>query len=196
MIHSYDVDVLKDRLVQLGVQVLKVDTSNETPRICAMIAEENRQQVSQLLTQCGWYDIQPNESISMIVPKFGKDAQELVYNTHNGILYHTTRLSNCDRIYDQGLVSRSGNKIDYSQDLFHFLFSPNECVDLAYSLSMETKDHPLEFALYKIDLNKIKRDTIKPKFFFDPQYPQSVVTLDNVPSYCLTRIRDFELIDE
>lgn len=193
LILSYDIDILSDRLKSIGVDILNINKQNYTTRIYATIPPDKQQQTQQLLIQCGWYNISPSSDIATIVPKFGELANDYVYETNKGILYHVTPKYYSDKVMAQGLVPKSKHKIDRSQDLVHLLTDKNECISLSYSLSSTTSIHPREYSLFKIDLNKLHKDHLKPLFYFDPQYTNGVVTLENIPPYCLTKLCDYEL---
>ena len=91
----------------------------------------------------------------------------------------------------QGLASKSESS-DNSQELVHF-FSEEECVDLAPSLSVTNLKHPMEYTLYKTDLSKLPSVYVKPRFFFDPKTANAVITLDNIPPFCLFKVCDFKV---
>ena len=82
-----------------------------------------------------------------------------------------------------------------SQDLIHFFLTKNECVSLAPSLRVTDKTYNSSntYTLFEIDLSKLLKCGTKPKFFYDPKYPNAIVTKDNIPPFCLTRIADYEI---
>lgn len=129
----------------------------------------------------------------LITPKFGADADNAVYVKNHGIIYHTTPSFNSIKISKQGLVPKSKHKIDNSQDLVHFFFSSQECEWLASSLSSCDDNHPKTYTIYKIDLNLIPKGNVKPRFFNDPQHPDAVITMENIPPFCIFKIKDFDI---
>lgn len=193
LIKSYEYETLCERIVQIGGQILNIDNSNSTLRIFTIIPSNSEEQFQRLLLQCGWYALSQIGDIIVVTPKFGTDANELVYNHHNGILYHTTPIRNENSILGKGLIPKSGRKIDNSQDLAHFFFSKEDCIAIAPSLCSLDRQQQRQYTLFKIDLSKLYKGNVKPNFFHDPQHSDGIVTKENIPPYCITKICDFEV---
>ncbi|MCQ2190654.1 MAG: hypothetical protein MJY63_03310 [Paludibacteraceae bacterium] len=193
LIKSYEYEILCDRIVELGGEIINIDNSNTTLRIYTNIPSNSEDDFQHLLLQCGWYVLSQIGDITIVTPKFGTDANDLVYNQYNGILYHTTPICNEISILGQGLIPKSGKKIDNSQDLVHFFFSKEDCFAMAPSLCSSNKPQQKRYTLFKIDLSKLYKGNVKPNFFHDPQHPDGIVTKENIPPYCITKICDYEV---
>ena len=51
----------------------------------------------------------------------------------------------------------------------------------------------MEYTLYKADLSKLPPVYLKPRFFFAPKNLDAVITLDNIPPFCLFKVCDFKV---
>ena len=195
LIKSFDYAVLCERLKNIGCTVLDVQKTNGTPLVYVRIPQDSMSNVNQLMTLCGWYVINQESNMTVLAPYFGEEKTEHVYNERNGVLFHTNPISNAEKILRQGLVPRSGGKIDRSQDLVHFFFDKDECVAIAPSLSAKDPNHPEVYTLFQIDVSYISSN-LRPRFFSDPKYPGAIVTKDNIPPYCIKALFDFSIDPE
>lgn len=193
LIKSNEYETLCDRILQMGGQILNIDNSNSTLRISTIIPFNSEEPFYRLLLRCGWYALSQTGDITVVTPKFGADANELVYNQHNGILYHTTPIRNGNSILGEELIHKSGPQIGNSQDIAHFFFSGEDSIAVAPSLYSSDSQQQRQFTLFRIDLSKLYEGNVKPNFFHDPQHSDGIVTKENIPPYCYTKIYDYEV---
>ena len=199
LIRSYDSRTLCNALLKKGADFAQIQTKPDvkTELIFTKVPTAIISDCERLSKVTGWDIIEntPDCDSTMLIfaPRFGKDANALVYEECNGILYHVTPCENVERISKQGLVPRSGQKIDKSRDMICLATTEEDAISISYSLSETSKKHYKHYALLKIDLSLRLHQQLKPKFFMDPMYYGGVVTLDNIPPYCVKVIKTFSV---
>ena len=71
--------------------------NNKTPVIFASIPAEINKKYYELLNVCGWYESDKESMFHVIVPRFGANADNVVYDNNNGKLYHITPIKNAKK---------------------------------------------------------------------------------------------------
>ena len=199
LICSYDSRTLCDALLKKGADFAQIQTKPDvkTELIFTKVPTAIISDCEQLSKVTGW-DIMENipgsDSATLIfAPRFGKDANDWVYEECNGILYHLSPCENVEKISRQGLVPITSQEIDKTRDMICLATTEENAIAILYSLPSTSKKHYKHYALLKIDLSLRLHQQLKPKFFMDPMYYGGVVTLDNIPPYCVKVIKTFSV---
>lgn len=171
----------------------------------------NTTALNHLCTVCGWQYARnvkkkSNDTIyALYTRKFSDDADELVYEKNRGFVYHITPKQFNKKIFKNGLIPKSNNKIENHQDAVYCLIDPTQAPSLAKELqpyinwkNLKTDEKGNDiytFTLWEIDLNKLNNEKdIFPKFFLDPMMNYSVYTKDNIKPQLLRNIGEVNLV--
>lgn len=175
--------------------------------LCVM-SKVNKNQFSilnQICNVCGWKIAmqfkRDGDYRCIFMRKFGDDADNLVYNDCQGLLFHITPLTKLAKIKTQGLTPKAYNKNENHEDRIYLTYDRNYAVTLAKQLiqynkwdrkSIQNNEYP--FGIVVIMLNRLNNDhDVKPKFFIDPNSPNSVYTHNNIPPKAIVTIEKIKV---
>jgi len=107
-------------------------------------------------------------------------------------LYHLSPKSKQDKIFKNGLIPKSENKLLKHEDAI-YLFSINNELELEFlakMLSDKSKKQEKEYSLFKIDTTRLQ---INFKLFVDPDLENSYFTKDNISPNAFSLERNINL---
>lgn len=187
-----------------------------------------QEKVETYINKCGYFisqinkytfqnhkliDIQVEPKYIVEVTSCIYDKYDLIYdknnkgikNKCNGILYHITLDVKYNKIKDNGLIPKSGNKKSMHPERIYFF--PSNFIDKDNSLIRQAEnlykqdnqyietvqkyvtEKGLKIDILKIDLYKYQN--IKYRFFQDPNHPQGIFTYEPVHPKCVELYKSF-----
>ena len=149
--------------------------------------------LNNLVKFYGYYipkDHRPMSSYLMISPLYAESANDLVYKSCHGKLYHFTTKDHEESILKNGLRCKEGTYRDFPKRIYCYASSRgvgpkakafiNEVVN-----DFDRKDYGL--TVLKIDLNKVGKNI---DFYTDDymEEKEAVYTYTNIPKECITKV--------
>ena len=161
--------------------------------IRVITSEDNISKLEQICRITGWQIAITRKSINndykiILTRKFGDDADELVYEECNGLLFHLTPYYKTKPILAKGITPKANSKMEQHKERVYFSLSEKYLSSLAKEMVQfnnwskdEIENGEFKFSIFVVMLNKLdKENDIFPKFFIDPMAPNSVYTHDNI----------------
>lgn len=152
-------------------------------------------EITHFMKRCGYHLSRPTpyktktENGVMLIypyePTFSKDVSEEVFEKYE-VLFHATPLAVVPKIFDNGLVPRSKNRLFLYPDRVYCMKGNNltdeqifilKNVQHARSLKPGLHDNN-KYVILKINVSKLPKDM---RFYVDPNAPDAVFTHDNIP---------------
>lgn len=195
LITSLNLDKMLPLLKRQGFDNAEYADKNFKGSTCIRVIanEENISKLEQICRITGWQIAimkkNTNSDYTVILTrKFGDDADELVYQQYNGLLFHLTPAYKTKSILAKGITPRSKSKVEKHKDRVYLSLTNEYLSSLAKEMIQfndwskeDIRKGEFKFSIIVVMLNKLdKENDIYPKFFVDPMSPNSVYTHDNI----------------
>lgn len=195
LITSLNTDNMLPLLKRHGFNNVEYADKGFKGSICIRVitSENNIPKLEQICRITGWQIAITRKNTNsdykfILTRKFGDDADELVYEQCNGLLFHLTPYYKTKPILAKGITPKSNSKMEQHKDRVYLSLSEKYLSSLAKEM-VEFNDWPKEdiekgefkFSIFVVMLNHLdKEHDIFPKFFIDPMAPNSVYTHNNI----------------